>query len=307
MELKLLVATNFKEKVDDLRDQLSQVGIQAELTVVNSVDELESELTKDRHHFIVAESTLEGIDIWEMAKLVSSGPLSGYALPIYLLVDEEDELPPLLLKQLGIRPISIQAFGGTLKADHTKTVSFIEKPTLLAIEDDPDAAELIRYHLKNDYIVDLAGSGEEGLLLWESKRHDIILLDFMLPDMQGDEVLEKIMRLNKNQPVIIITASNKPDMSKNLILNGASDYLCKPFNDVLLKERCQTVLIRAKLIDQLQYTAAKLEKLGGMVWRLEHYIKQNKNHKAIEVINAIKLIAPYLPSEDDQNSLKKEL
>lgn len=315
MELKLLVATNIYETVDDLDDQLSHAGIQAELTIVKSFDELESELIKDNHHFIVAEYTLEGNDIWDMAKLVNSSQLSAHALPIYLLIDDdEDKLPPLLLKEHAIKPITIQAFGNTLKADyeifvrqdHTKTFSFIEKPTLLAIEDDEDAAELIRYNLKNDYQVDITGTGEEGLLLWESKRHDLVLLDYMLPGIQGDEVLEKIMLVDKNQPVIIMTANDKPERSKNMILNGASDYLCKPFGNEAIKERCQTILIRAKLIYQLHYTTAKLEKLGGLIWLLDHYMNHKQSHKSVEVIKAIKLIAPFLPSEDEQNALLKK-
>jgi CheY-like chemotaxis protein len=303
MVLKLLAATNFYETTDDLRDQLSQAGIQAELTIVNSFDGLERELINNSHHFIVAEHTLEGNDIWDMAKLVHSSQLSDYALPIYLLMGDEEELPPLLLKEHGIKPIAIQTFGVTLKADYeafvlranAKTFSFIEKPALLAIEDDEDAAELIRYNLKKDFLVDIAGTGEEGLLLWESKRHDLVLLDYMLPGIQGNEVLENIMLLDKNQPVIIMTASDKPEMSKNMILNGASDYLCKPFENEALKERCQTVLIRAKLIYQLHYTTAKLEKLGSLVWLLDHYMNHDQSQKSEEVIKAIKLIAPYPP------------
>ena len=315
MELKLLVATNFKGTVDDLRDQLSQVGIQAELTGVSTFDELESELTNGHHNFIVAEPMLEGNDIWDMAKLMNSSQLSGYALPIYLLKDERDELPALLLKEQGIKPVTIQLFGATLKTDYQafigqaneKTFSFIEKPTLLAIEDDEDAAELIRYNLKNEYLVDIAGTGEEGLSLWESKRHDLVLLDYMLPGIQGDEVLEKIMRLDKNQPVIIMTASDKPEMSKNLILNGASDYLCKPFGNELLKERCKTVLARAKLIYQAHYTTAKLEKLGGLIWLLDHCLDHNQTHKSDAVMKAIKLMVPFSPSEDEQNALLKKV
>jgi DNA-binding response OmpR family regulator len=314
MELKLLVATNFQVTVDDLRDQLSQVGIQAELTGVSTFDELESELIKGHHHFIVAEHTLEGNTIWDMAKLVNSSQLSIYALPIYLLINDEDTLPPLLLKDQGIKPITVQAFGDTLKADYeilsgqtnTKTFSFIERPTLLAIEDDEDAAELIRYNLKNDYQVDIAGTGEEGLSIWESKRHDLVLLDYMLPGIQGNEVLEKIMRIDKNQPVIIMTASDKPERSKNLILNGASDYLCKPFSNEAIKERCRTILVRAKLICQLQYTTAKVEKLGGLIWLRDHYLNHNQGHKAETVLKAIKLMVPYPPSDDDQNALLKK-
>jgi CheY-like chemotaxis protein len=314
MELKLLVATNFNETVDDLRDRLSQGGIQAELTILNSFDGLEDELKKDCHHFVIAEHTLEGNDIWDMAKLIHSSQLSSHALPIYLLMDDEEELPPLLLKEHGIKPITIQTFGVTLKADYetfvrqanAKIFSFVEKPALLAIEDDEDAAELIRYNLKKDFLVDIAGTGEEGLLLWESKRHDLVLLDYMLPGIQGNEVLENIMLLDKNQPVIIMTASDKPEMNKNMILNGASDYLCKPFGNEAIKERCQTVLIRARLIYQLHYTTAKLEKLGGLIWLLDHYMNHEQRHKSEEVIKAIKLIVPYPPSEDDQNALLKK-
>lgn len=312
MELRLLLATSYYEISDDLQGQLSRIGIKAVITKVKTIDELVSELKKGSHHFIVAEYTLEGIDIWDMAKLVNSAQLSAHALPIYLLKDElEDEIAPLLAKEHGIKPIEMRALATTLKTDYesnagpgyTRAYKPHEKPTLLAIEDDEDAAELIRHNLKNHYQIDIAHTGEAGLSLWESKRHDLVLLDHMLPGMQGDEVLERMMGVDKNQPVIIMTAYDLPNRNTNMILNGASEYLCKPFENEILKERCQAILGRAKLIYQMHYTTTKLEKLGSLLWLLDHHMNHNQNDKATEAMKAIKLIVPFVPPEDDHAAL----
>lgn len=312
MELKLLLATSLFDIADDLLEKLSAMGIKTKITQALTVDDLVSELKKDGHHFIIAEYLICGIDILELARLVNSAQLSLHALPIYLLRDTlEDEIPPLLAKEFGIKSVLTQDLGAALKTDYEYCLAqgsssynrLHKKPTLLAIEDDEDAAELIRYNLKNDYQVDIATSGEEGLSMWERTRHDLVLLDYMLPGIQGDEVLDYLMEADKNQPVIIMTAYDMPDRNKKLILNGASEYLCKPFESEALKERCQTILNRAKLIYQMHYTAAKFDKLSNQLWLLDHHLSQNDTDKAKQVLKTIRLILPSSPPEDDHASL----
>jgi len=308
MEIKLLVATSNQGITNALRESLSQTGMIPVLTEAATIDELEKELKANAHHCIITEYTLGVTDIWDMAKLVNSSHLSAHSLPIYLLSDGlQEEVPVLLAKEHGFKPIVLAALGETLKADHetnarvgyTRGPRCHEKPTLLAIEDNEDAAELVRYHLKDSYLVDIAHTGEDALSLWDAKRHDLVLLDYMLPGMQGDEVLEHLMRIDPNQPVIIMTAYDVEDRYKDLLLNGASEYLCKPFEHDQLKERCRAILSRAKLNYQVAYTAAKMEKVGRLIWLLDHYLNSNQPDKAVVTLKALKLMAPYTPPEDD--------
>jgi DNA-binding response OmpR family regulator len=116
--------------------------------------------------------------------------------------------------------------------------------------------------------------------------------------MMGDIVLEKIMEIDENQPIIIITGHDKPDNHKELLLNGASEYLCKPYTMTDLKAQCQTILNRSKLIYQTHYLKTKLESLGTLFWLLDQAISHNDDEKTEWIMKEIKPILPNNLSED---------
>lgn len=106
--------------------------------------------------------------------------------------------------------------------------------TIAVIDDDQYISSLLSTLLvKNGYRVIKGYSGTEALLLLGKERPDLILLDLMLPGLKGEEVLEKV----KEIPVIIISAKDSPKDKANLLLNGAVDYISKPFDNEELLAR----------------------------------------------------------------------
>lgn len=94
------------------------------------------------------------------------------------------------------------------------------------IDDDLHIGDLLENALeKEGYIVTRAYSGTEALLVLKNQRPDIILLDLMLPGLKGEEVIKSINDI----PVIIMSAKTDLDNKVNLLLNGAVDYVTKPF------------------------------------------------------------------------------
>ncbi|MCM1365286.1 MAG: response regulator transcription factor [Faecalibacterium sp.] len=99
--------------------------------------------------------------------------------------------------------------------------------TILITDDDMHIGNMLEEILTKDgYSVLRAYSGTETLLLLENRRPDLILLDLMLPGMSGEEVLRKI----KGIPVIIVSAKVDVDDKVKLLLDGAADYVTKPFD-----------------------------------------------------------------------------
>lgn len=97
---------------------------------------------------------------------------------------------------------------------------------LLVIDDDIHIGNMLEETLsKEGYGVLRAYSGTEALLLLEKTKPDLVLLDLMLPGLQGEEVLSKI----KGIPVIVVSAKADTDNKVNLLLGGAADYVTKPF------------------------------------------------------------------------------
>jgi two-component system alkaline phosphatase synthesis response regulator PhoP len=119
---------------------------------------------------------------------------------------------------------------------------------ILIVDDEEDVLELVRYHLdKNGYKVDTAASGEEAISEARKKSPDLIILDLMLPGIDGLEVCKKLKSDLKTEPIPIIMLTAKgeeSDIVTGLEL-GAEDYLTKPFSPKILIARIRRILHRS--------------------------------------------------------------
>jgi two-component system alkaline phosphatase synthesis response regulator PhoP len=118
---------------------------------------------------------------------------------------------------------------------------------ILVIEDEPTLSRLLSYNLSQEgYAVHSVDNGSEGLQEASGKGYDLIVLDIMLPGMNGFEVLTKLRQKGDQTPVIILTARNaENDVVQGLKL-GADDYITKPFGVAELLARVSAVLRRTK-------------------------------------------------------------
>lgn len=123
----------------------------------------------------------------------------------------------------------------------------MQTKTVLVVDDDPDIRELISYNLgKNGYHVESSGSGEDALLRLRSAAPSLILLDLMLPGLDGLEVCKKLKAQSRTAPIPIIMLTAKgedADVVSGLEL-GADDYVIKPFSPRVLLARIKAVLRR---------------------------------------------------------------
>ena len=121
---------------------------------------------------------------------------------------------------------------------------------VLIVDDELLLIKGLKYSLEQDnYEVESALDGNEALRKIALSEYDIILLDLIIPEMDGLEVCQKIREIS-NAPLLILTANNE-DMNKILSLEyGADDYVTKPFNILELKARIKAILRRTKGITQ---------------------------------------------------------
>ncbi len=105
---------------------------------------------------------------------------------------------------------------------------------ILAIDDDTAMTDLLTILLKShDFVITAANSGQEGVDLMIETRPDIVLLDLMMPNMDGWETCKKIRDFS-NTPIIVLSALNNPGMVASALDAGADDYLIKPVPSSLL-------------------------------------------------------------------------
>ncbi len=118
---------------------------------------------------------------------------------------------------------------------------------VLLVEDDPSTAKAIELSLASEGIVcDTTSLGEEGLEIGKIYDYDIIILDLMLPDIDGYEVLRRLRAAKVKTPILILSGLSGPDQKIKGLGFGADDYLTKPFNKGELIARIQAIVRRSK-------------------------------------------------------------
>src|ERR1700755_624059 len=118
---------------------------------------------------------------------------------------------------------------------------------VLLVEDDAQTAASIKMLLSNaNFICDTTDLGEDGLEIGKLYDYDIILLDLMLPDIDGYEVLRRLRAARVNTPILILSGLNEMDHKLKGLGFGADDFLTKPFDRRELVARIQAIVRRSK-------------------------------------------------------------
>ena len=147
------------------------------------------------------------------------------------------------------------------------------KAKIFIVEDEPSIVQLVKYNLeKKNFKVLVSNNGEEGLQEIKKTEPDLILLDWMLPDLSGIDICKALRKDTKfkNVPIIMLTARSQEE-DKVLGLNvGADDYLPKPFSNLELIARVNALLRRSKpsiAEDVVSFQDLKIDRLQRKVFR----------------------------------------
>lgn len=117
---------------------------------------------------------------------------------------------------------------------------------ILIIEDDKILSKTIEQCIRGKFYTDCAYDGEEGILYAEQNIYDVIILDIMMPIMDGYEVLSYLRNKKIFTPVLVLTAKDSIEDKLKGFRNGADDYLVKPFNREELLARLDAIIRRTK-------------------------------------------------------------
>ncbi len=131
---------------------------------------------------------------------------------------------------------------------------------ILIVEDEPKTGDYLRQGLvEAGFVVDLARDGLDGLHLAMSGAHDLIVLDVMLPSLDGWGVLQTVRRNGQEMPVLFLTARDQVEDRVRGLELGADDYLVKPFAFSELLARVRTLLRRGRSKEPESLRAADME------------------------------------------------
>ena len=159
---------------------------------------------------------------------------------------------------------------------------------ILLVEDEPKVAGFVERGLAAErYAVDVSADGREGWELAEAYPYDLIILDLMLPTLEGKEVLQRIRKKNTCVPVLVLTARDTVDEKVRLFEMGADDYLTKPFAFAELLVRAKALLRRGPVnrSSTLRVGDLELDRLTQQVKRAGRRIElTTKEYQLLEYL-----------------------
>ncbi len=193
---------------------------------------------------VVTDIEIGSFDCWRLARIIRSDIYpSDKSLPIIIVTriwceritrvtardfdingllafDDREQLPQLVSSVLA------------------SAVVGLEPQRVLVVEDHADNARLVGKVLQQRFEVEIAPDGVQGLEAWKQRRHDLVLLDVMLPGLSGEDILEEILATDPLQPVVVMTAHGTMDLAEKMMLRGAADFITKPFRNDQLRKVC---------------------------------------------------------------------
>jgi len=121
---------------------------------------------------------------------------------------------------------------------------------ILVVDDDKHTRQLLRAILENEhYTVSTAADGEKALALMDSEHIDLVVLDIMMPHMDGYEFTKALREVENNLPILMVSAKQLPEDKKKGFLVGTDDYMTKPIDEEEMLLRIRALLRRAKIVN----------------------------------------------------------
>ena len=126
---------------------------------------------------------------------------------------------------------------------------------ILVVEDDKDIQEIIVEILRDKgYVVDSADNGREGFTAYQNKEYDLIIMDVMMPEVDGYQLAKLIRNKNKEIPILMLTALEEEYDQLKAFEIGIDDYVSKPFSFNILIKRVEAILRRTKGVSNNSYS-----------------------------------------------------
>ena len=213
----------------------------------------------ERYDLVLLDIMMPGIDGYQVLQRIKSEQML-HDIPVIMVTAVNDEPTVRRCLELGAidhigKPFeltflksriwqAIKILGQTRRPGNEQPESSTVTTVLVIDDDELNRDLLVRRLKKAGHDVHVAATGAEALTLLNKRRYDLILLDIMMAKMDGVEVLEKIRlrRALTDIPVIMISAISDTATMERCMQLGADDYIMKPYNAIVLKERVLALL-----------------------------------------------------------------
>jgi DNA-binding NtrC family response regulator len=158
---------------------------------------------------------------------------------------------------------------------------------VLVVDDESDIREGLELLLTSEgYAVDLAQNGTEGLQKMAARAYDLVLLDLMMPDRSGMEVLQEVRQRDRETPIFLITAYGSVEAAVNALKLGANDYFSKPWDNEKLVIEIDRMIARRRL----EYENIHLKRAFAQRYSFPNII--GKSERMVRMLDLVAQVAP---------------
>ncbi|MFN6261747.1 MAG: EAL domain-containing protein [Chromatiaceae bacterium] len=270
MQVKYVMLLVAGEQMQQTVQQFLPESDALQLIVVNNSADAIAILKQKYVNLILTEIEIGGIDGWRLARLVRANVLKC-----------EEKTPIILLSATyceRITETTARAYGIDLVLPKEQVAQIPQivarfqqteqrlqqRQTILIVEDDADIAELAKRIVLPNYDVEIAVTGPQAVDMYRcSSSYALVLLDVMLPELNGQEVLAEIMRLNPKQSVVVMTAHGGIELAEQMMLQGAADFVNKPFRAEQLRRVIDVAAMREDFLISNEQFKQKVQQLAG--------------------------------------------
>ena len=263
---QLLLLNTDLEHLNVLNELLSN-GTSYKIITASNTKEAIKILKNEQIDFVISNIHLDDFDGWRLARLIRSGVLKCAAETKFIIVADIwcEHIANVTAREFdinGLVPYSDHAkLLDIVNENELITLQEMAKTSVLVVEDNPDTRHLVERILASRFTIDTAVDGESGLNLWRENDYALVLLDVMLPGLSGNQVLDQIMQEKPDQSVVIMTANHTMELAEELMLNGAADFVTKPFRAEQLRRVCETATRREDFMISNEQFANKVKSL----------------------------------------------
>lgn len=270
MQVKYVMLLVAGEQMQQTVQQFLPESDALQLIVVNNSADAIAILKQKYVNLILTEIEIGGIDGWRLARLVRANVLKCEEKPPIILLSATycERITETTARAYGIDlvlPKEQVAQIPQIVARFQQTEQRLQqRQTILIVEDDADIAELAKRIVLPNYDVEIAVTGPQAVDMYRrSSSYALVLLDVMLPELNGQEVLAEIMRLNPKQSVVVMTAHGGIELAEQMMLQGAADFVNKPFRAEQLRRVIDVAAMREDFLISNEQFKQKVQQLAG--------------------------------------------
>lgn len=197
-------------------------------------------LSRGSYHALICAEDLGNLHASVLIRMVRAGACGHPGLPV-IVISRLPELHALSTSDTSTHFLA-DSTPSQLASKALEIIRATPRQTILLIEDDPASAEATAAMLARYYHVEQARTGPAALSAWRARRHDVVLLDLMLPGMTGEQVQRQIIKERPEQVIVVLTANSEPETHPAMVLAGASAFLKKPVDLVGITRTIEAIL-----------------------------------------------------------------